>query len=151
MECPRCGAKLGLLNPKKACATCGRPVCGKCAEWSGAEFHAARGKSGSYNEIDMELCSEDCAFGQYARFIRTIDPKTPLVLNDEGHVGLDVAVDSGEEVMTPTSIAFNLKRLDPRDHIKDASLAPEVRPLYDRVKRDLTEGRRAFREDYFGI
>jgi len=148
MDCPRCGAKVGFLNTASACPTCGSQVCEKCAEWEARESRAADGTSGSDGEVQMAMCSEDCAFGQYARFIQTIDPKASIVLNEDAHDGLDVAVEPEEDYTPPSYISFSLKRLDPRDHVKAASLAPDVRPFYDRVKRDLTEGRRTFREGY---
>jgi hypothetical protein len=101
---------------------------------------------GSDEEVQMAMCSEDCAFAQYARFIQTIDAKAPLVLNDDAHVGLTLQVEPEEEDTPPSYITFNLKRLDPRDNAKAASLAADVRPFYERVKRDLAESRRNFRE-----
>ena len=139
---------MGFLNKVMECPTCGEHLCGKCAEWEACESNAASSESGSDEEVLMALCSEECAFGLYARFIQTIDPSAPLILNDDAHVGFSLSVNAAEDGMLPSYISFALKRLDPRDHAEAASLAPEVRPLYDRVKRDLTDGRRDFSEGY---
>ena len=148
LNCPRCGDKVGFLEKVTACPTCGSQLCGRCAAWEGCESSAASAEQGSEEEVQMKLCSEDCAYSQYARFIQAIDPATPLVLNDDGHVGFTVSVAEADDGTPPSYISFALKMLDPRAYAKAASVAPEVRPLYDRVKRDLTEGRRDFREGY---
>jgi hypothetical protein len=148
MDCSRCGAKVGFLNKVMACPTCGCQVCGKCAEWEARASHGADSSSGSVEEVQMAMCSEDCAFGQYATFIKTIDPTASIVLVEDEHVGLDLEVEPEEDDTPPSFISFSKKRLDPRDNVKASSSAPDVRPFYDRVKRDLTEGRRNFREGY---
>ncbi len=146
MDCPRCGAKVGFLNTASVCPTCGGQVCGKCAAYEASESHSTEIMQGSDEEVQTAMCSEDCAFGLYARFIKTIDPTAPLVLNDDAHVGLTLQVEPQEDDTPPSYITFNLKRLDARDDAKAASQASDARPFYDRVKRDLTEGRRDFRE-----
>ena len=148
MNCPSCGANVGFMEKVAACPTCGSHLCGKCAAWEGCESIAASDEQGSGEEVQMKLCSEDCAYSQYARFIRTIDPETLLVLSDDEHVGFTVSVAETDDETPPSYISFALKRLDPQAYAKAASVAPEVRPLYDRVKQNLTEGRRTFSEGY---
>jgi hypothetical protein len=104
--------------------------------------------SGSDGEVQLAMCSEDCAYGQHATFIQTVDPTASIVLNEDAPTGLDLEVEPSEDDTPPCYIFFSKKRLDPRGDVKAASPAPDVRPFFDRVKRDLTEGRRTFREQY---
>jgi len=149
MDCPRCGARVGFMNPQIACAACGRPICGECSEWEMFETHARALKIGRGGDRQMQLCSDECAFGQYERFIQAVDPTAPYVLSDAGHINIDLSTDTRSS--RRDNIGFNREGLDPMDFTEATSMEPESRPLYDRIRKDLTDRRMAFREDYFDI
>jgi len=149
MDCPRCGAKVGSANWGRNCAACGRPACLKCITWEMFESHPSTFETVLGKDRRMLLCPDGCAFGQYERFIQSIHGKAPLVLNDIGHVLVDLCVDTGMHEDAPASdICFDHWRLDPRDFAGEVAMAPEARPLYDMIRADLAKRGSIFREDY---
>ncbi len=148
-NCPSCGRPLGFfkLNWQQECGICGKAICYKCREWEGAEWLVARCGIRGDGMGSSSLCSTDCAFKFYERYIQAVPPSVGLILYNVGNVGVGLE----REEPKGKAVTFSHTRSDPREHPQEAPMAPEASRLYERIKSDLSKRRVTFKEEFFGI
>ena len=91
------------------------------------------------------ICSENCGFTAYTRYIESIRQDSPILLLNEANIGVELREDLQDN---PRGISIGpLKIEDGREILKGNKMAPEVVPLYKRIKEDLVKRKRVFKEE----
>jgi hypothetical protein len=148
-NCPNCGVKLGFFNKQISCKYCGSGFCGKCQIYA---IMVMTGKTDTWMGETLEdyyVCSLRCWYAAYKQFINSTRKKMPIIITNTGNVGLSVTEDTKDH---PKGIYFSYMKTDPRKAGGEGSgYIPEVKPMYDRVKKDLEKRKRKITEDYDAI
>jgi hypothetical protein len=148
-DCTNCEAKLGLFNKQISCRFCGSGFCGKCQAYA---IMVMTGKTDAWmgkTLDDYYVCSLKCWYSAYKEFINSTRKGMPIIILNSGNVGLTITEDTKDH---PKGIYFSYMKTDPRKAGGEGSgYIPEVKPMYERVKKDLEKRKRKITEDFDGI
>jgi hypothetical protein len=136
--CPACAKKIGLFNKARVCEICGKPFCDKCMEWRVME-NTGQVPLTKSDLIDHYFCSPQCFFKLYKIFISSIRPNLRINLMNSDNLGIIVEEETEDKCR---QLLIDYRKASSRtiDTTRE-NLIPELRPLYKKIKKDLT-GRR---------
>ena len=148
-KCIRCGNKIGFLNKERRCEFCNKQFCEKCREWIAS--------SGwwtllSDDSKDYQICSEDCIFELYNKFIKDSSPGIQLELVNQSNIGILIKEDRKfDRKDKPKLLSIGYIKVNPREASDGNRIISELEPLYNRIKEDLKKRRISFIESHENV
>jgi hypothetical protein len=148
-KCIRCGNKIGFLNKERRCKLCNKQFCEKCGEWIAS---SGWGTLLSDDSKDYQICSENCIFELYNKFIKTSGTGVPLELVNQNNIGILIKEDRKfDRKDKPKLLSIGYIKINPREASDENKIISELEPLYNRIKEDLKSRRIAFIESHENV
>jgi hypothetical protein len=144
-KCQNCDNKLGFFNKVRSCEICGKPFCDKCMEWRVME-NTGQFPLTKSDLIDHFICSPQCFFKKYTNFIDQIRSNISINLMNSDNLGIILEEDIADKCR---QLLIDYCKANPRtiDTTQD-NMIPELKPLYNRIKKDLINRKITINESF---